>query len=71
MRKRVKWIGVLSSILFLTACGKIEIVIEEDTSNLNYQEDTTHTETLSEITEYESEPYGILNKNEPELIEED
>lgn len=58
----MKRIIILLAVLFLTACGNIEIVWEE-TPN--------YAETLAEVPEYEGEPYVIINNNEPEFSEED
>lgn len=64
MKKWKKLLAFLCAMLVLSACGNVEIIMEDD-SKINY------ASSLEEIPTYEDEPYVIINNNEPVFTEED
>ncbi len=64
MKKKFRLLLLCLVMAFCTACGDVEIVLQEDPV-------IESTASLEEIPDYTDEPYAVLNNNEPSFTEED
>lgn len=64
MNKRIRLLLLCVIMACCSACGNVEIVLEDDPV-------IEHAATLEEIPDYTDEPYAVIHNNEPSFTEED